>query len=71
MDALPYFKNSQFLHVAILGIMNNFLNCADIQFSIELELKNPGIDSTFESLMNFKRDLNLLEKSDKFSKIPS
>jgi hypothetical protein len=24
-----------------------------------------------KSLMNFKRDLNLLEKSDKFSKIPS
>jgi hypothetical protein len=39
--------------------MNNFLNCTDIQFSLELELKNPGIDSTFESLMNFKRDLHL------------
>jgi hypothetical protein len=36
-----------------------------------IRVKNPGIDSTFESLMNFKRDLNLLEKSDKFSKIPS
>jgi hypothetical protein len=34
-------------------------------------VKNPRTDSTFESLMNFKRDLNLLEKSDKFSKIPS
>jgi hypothetical protein len=33
--------------------------------------KNPGPDLTFESLMNFKRDLNLLEKSDKFSKILS
>jgi hypothetical protein len=36
-----------------------------------IRVKNPGTDSTFESLMNFKRDLNLLEKSDKFSKIPS
>jgi hypothetical protein len=33
--------------------------------------KNPGPDSTFESLMNLKRDSNILEKSDKFSKIPS
>jgi hypothetical protein len=40
-------------------ITNNFLNCANIQFT------------TFESLMNFKKDSNLLEKSDKFSKIPS
>jgi hypothetical protein len=36
-----------------------------------IRVKNPGTDSSFESLMNFKRDLNLLEKSDKFSKIPS
>jgi hypothetical protein len=33
--------------------------------------KNPEPDSTFESLMNFKRDSKLLEKSDKFSKISS
>jgi hypothetical protein len=33
--------------------------------------KNPGIDSTFEFLMNFKRDLILPEKSDKFPKNPS
>jgi hypothetical protein len=31
--------------------------------------KNPETDSTFKSLMNFKRDLTLLEKSDKFPKI--
>jgi hypothetical protein len=37
----------------------------------EIRVKNPRTDSTVESLMNFKRDLNLLEKSDKFSKIPS
>jgi hypothetical protein len=33
--------------------------------------KNPATDLIYESLMNFKRDLNLLKKSDKFSKIPS
>jgi hypothetical protein len=33
--------------------------------------KNPRTYSIFESLMNFKRDSNLLEKSNKFSKIPS
>jgi hypothetical protein len=33
--------------------------------------KNPEIDSTFESLINFKRDLILPEKSDKFPKYPS
>jgi hypothetical protein len=32
---------------------------------------NPGTYSIFEHLMNFQRDSNLLEKSDKFSKIPS
>jgi hypothetical protein len=36
-----------------------------------IKAKDPGIDSTFESLMNFKRDLTLLEKFDKFSKNPS
>ena len=34
-------------------------------------VKNPGTDSIFEFLMDFKRDLNLLEKSDKFSKFHS
>jgi hypothetical protein len=36
-----------------------------------IRVNNPGTDSTFESLMNLKRDIILLEKSDKFSKIPS
>jgi hypothetical protein len=35
------------------------------------KVKNPRTYSIFESLMNFKWDLNLLKKSDKFSKIPS
>jgi hypothetical protein len=34
-------------------------------------VKNPGTDSTFESLMNLKRGLILPEKSDKFPKNPS
>jgi hypothetical protein len=34
-------------------------------------VKNPGTGSIFESLMNFKRDLTLLEKIDKFPKNPS
>jgi hypothetical protein len=33
--------------------------------------KNPETDSTFESLINFKRDLILPEKYDKFPKYPS
>jgi hypothetical protein len=50
--------------------MSIFLNCSNIQFPTERD-KNPGTDSTFEALMNFKRDLILLEKSDKFPKNPS
>jgi hypothetical protein len=53
------------------NIGNNFLNCAYFKFQTETKLKNPITDSVFESLMNFKRDSNLWEKSDKFSKIPS
>jgi hypothetical protein len=34
-------------------------------------VKNPGTDSTFESLMNLTRGLILPEKSDKFPKNPS
>jgi hypothetical protein len=33
--------------------------------------KNPASDSTVECLMNFKKGLNLPEKSDKFPKILS
>jgi hypothetical protein len=50
--------------------MNNFLNCRHPILNT-IRVKNLGKNLTFESLMNFKRDLNLLEKSDKFSKIPS
>jgi hypothetical protein len=39
MDALLSSRNSQLLHVAILGYYEQFLNCADTKFSLELELK--------------------------------
>jgi hypothetical protein len=50
--------------------MNNFLNCRH-PILITIRVKHLGTNLTFESLMNFKIDLNVLEKSDKFSKIPS
>jgi hypothetical protein len=43
------------------NIMNNVFNCENFKFPIEIELKNPRTDSIFESLMNFKRDSDLLE----------
>jgi hypothetical protein len=52
------------------NILNNFLNCSNFKFPTE-KAKNPGTDSIFESFINFKRDSNLLEKSNNFSKIPS
>jgi hypothetical protein len=71
MDVLTCSKNSQFLHVAILGHYEQFCQLCRHPIMNRIRVKNPGTDSTFESLINFKRDLNLLEKSDKFSKIPS
>jgi hypothetical protein len=71
MDALPYSKNFQFLYVARLGHYEQFSQLCRHLILNRIRVKNPRTDSTFESLMNFQRDLNLLEKSDKFSKIPS
>jgi hypothetical protein len=71
MDALPYSKNSQFLHVDRLVHYQQFSQLFRHPIINRIRVKTPRIDSTFESLMNFKRNLNLLEKSDKFSKIPS
>jgi hypothetical protein len=61
MDVLPYSKNSQFLHVARLRHYKEFLQLWRDQILNRIRVKNPGTDSTFEYLMNFKRDLNLLE----------
>jgi hypothetical protein len=71
MDALPCSKNSQFLHVARSGYYEQFSKLRRHPIPNIIRVKNPGTDPTFESLMNFKRDLNLPEKSDKFSKILS
>jgi hypothetical protein len=39
MGALPYSKNSPFLHDAILEFVNNFLNCVEFKFPTEIKLK--------------------------------
>jgi hypothetical protein len=52
-------------------IINNFFNCTDFKLPIEINLKNPGIDSIFEYSMNFKEIQTFWEKSKKFSKILS
>jgi hypothetical protein len=61
----------QKLHVSRLRHYEQFSPLCRHPILNRNRVKNYGTDSTFESLMNFKRDLNLLEKSDKFSKIPS
>jgi hypothetical protein len=71
MDDLPCSTNSQFLHVAILGYYEQFSQLCRQPILTRIRVKNLGTDSTFESFMNFKRDLNHLEKYDEFSKIPS
>jgi hypothetical protein len=68
MGALTCLKNSQFLHVASLGYDEQFSQLCRYQIPNTKIFKNPETYSIFESLMNFKRDLNLLKKSDKFSK---
>jgi hypothetical protein len=68
---LPCFQNFQFLHVARTGYYEQFSQLCQHPILNRIRVKNPGTDSTFEFLMNFKRHLNHLEKSDKFSKIPS
>jgi hypothetical protein len=71
LDALPCSKNDQFLHVARLGYYEQFYKLFQHPILKRIRVKNPRTESTFESLMNFKRDLNLLEKSGKFPKILS
>jgi hypothetical protein len=71
LGALTCSKNSQDLHVATLGYREQLSQLYQHEIPNIKRFKNPGTDSIFEFLMDFKRDLNLLEKSDKFSKIPS
>jgi hypothetical protein len=71
MDALTCSKNSLFLHVTILGYHEQISQLCRHQIPNTKRVKNPGTDLIFEFLMNSKMNLNLLKKSDKFSKIPS
>jgi hypothetical protein len=71
MDALPCSKNSQILDAARLGHYEQFSLLSRHRSLQRIRVKNHQTDSPFESLMNLKRGLILLEKSDKFSKNPS
>jgi hypothetical protein len=61
MDVLPCSKNSQCLHVATLGPYEQFSQLCLHPIPNRIRVENPGTDSTFESLLNFKRGLNLLK----------
>jgi hypothetical protein len=69
MGILSCYKNSQFLHADHLGYYEQFPQLCQHPIPNINRAKNRRSDSKFESLMNFKRDLNLLEKSGKFPKI--
>jgi hypothetical protein len=71
ISALHCSKNSQFLLAARLGYCEQFFQLCRHPIPNIIRAKNSGPDLTFETLMNFKRDLNLPEKSGKFSKILS
>jgi hypothetical protein len=71
MGALCCSKNSQFLHLAHLGYFEQFFQLGQHLIHNISRAKDPGSDSTFEFLTNFKRGLNLPEKSGKFPKIDS
>jgi hypothetical protein len=64
-------QKSQFLYEARLKYFEQHYQLCRHQIPIRIEVKNLGTDSVFEFLMNFKRGSNLMEKYDKFSKIPS
>jgi hypothetical protein len=68
MGDLSSSKNSQFVHVASIGYYEQFSRLCRHPIPNRNRAKNHGLDSSFEFLKNFKRDLNLLEKSSKFSK---
>jgi hypothetical protein len=71
IDTLPCSNNSQYFHVARLGYYEQFYQLCQHPIPNRIRVKNPVTDSAFECLMNFKGDLNLLKKSDKFFKILS
>jgi hypothetical protein len=57
--------------VASVGYYEQFSQLCQHPSPTKIRAKNPGTDSIFETLMNFIRDLTLLEKFDKFRKNPS
>jgi hypothetical protein len=59
------------LQAAIPQYWEQLSQLCQLQIPKRNKVKNPITDSEFESLMNFKRDSNLWEKSGKFSKFPS
>jgi hypothetical protein len=61
MGVLSCSNNSQFLHVASMGYYEHFYQLCRHPIPNINRDKYPGPDSTFESLKNFKRDLNHLE----------
>jgi hypothetical protein len=61
MDAVPYSTNCQFFHVARFTHYEQFSQLCRHLILNRIRVKNPRTDSTFESLKNFKRDLNLLK----------
>jgi hypothetical protein len=61
MDALSCPKNSQCFHEARSEYFEQLSQLFWLQIPNRDKVKNPGIDSIFESLMNFRRDSNLLE----------
>jgi hypothetical protein len=71
MGTLSCSKYSQFFHAARLGYYDQFSQLWQHPIPNIKRAKDAGSDSTFEYLMNFKRGLNLSEKSGKFSKILS
>jgi hypothetical protein len=71
MGAVSCSKNFQFLHAASRQYWEQLVQLCRLQIPKLNKVKNPVTDSVFESLMNYKRDSNLRQKSDKFSKIPS
>jgi hypothetical protein len=58
LTLLPKFP---IFHAAILGYYEQFSQLCRHPILNRIRVKNPETYSTFESLMNFKRDLNLLE----------
>jgi hypothetical protein len=71
MGAFSCSKNFQFLDAASFRYFEQFSQLCRHAIPNINRAKNPRLDSTFEFLMNFKRDSNLLQISRKFSKIPS